>query len=161
MRVGALGAMRRSLVYWQPFQPLTPLDVQAPTLRTTTAGTSQHEVSGPHASHPRLSSPFCITAHATVPVPHPNTLAGCSLHPSLPIPHHPQVRCMCASSGAMGGLDISVYSSGILCGDLLARTELCVDVTRKRIGFRRGARAPPPAPAVAAAAAGGVQKRRR
>ncbi|KAG2450815.1 hypothetical protein HYH02_004650 [Chlamydomonas schloesseri] len=63
-----------------------------------------------------------------------------------------KVRCMCA---AVGGLDISIYSHGILCGDLLARLEWAVDYTHKRIGFRRGAlgAAGPLAAAAAAAAA--------
>ncbi|GLC35855.1 hypothetical protein PLESTM_000375800 [Pleodorina starrii] len=52
-----------------------------------------------------------------------------------------QVRCMCA---AVGGLDISIYSHGILCGDLLSRLEWAIDYTHKRIGFRRGAAAPAP-----------------
>ncbi|GLI68595.1 hypothetical protein VaNZ11_013065 [Volvox africanus] len=52
-----------------------------------------------------------------------------------------QIRCMCA---AIGGLDISIYSHGILCGDLLARLEWAIDYTHKRIGFRRGAFAPAP-----------------
>lgn len=43
---------------------------------------------------------------------------------------------MCA---AVGGLDISIYSHGILCGDLLSRLEWAVDYTHKRIGFRRAA----------------------
>ncbi len=46
---------------------------------------------------------------------------------------------MCA---AVGGLDISIYSHGILCGDLLARLEWAIDYTHKRIGFRRPSSAP-------------------
>ncbi|GIL64859.1 hypothetical protein Vafri_18699 [Volvox africanus] len=53
-----------------------------------------------------------------------------------------QIRCMCA---AVGGLDISIYSHGILCGDLLARLDWAIDYTHKRIGFRHGAFAPAPA----------------
>ncbi|KXZ51118.1 hypothetical protein GPECTOR_14g99 [Gonium pectorale] len=52
----------------------------------------------------------------------------------------PQVTCMCA---AVGGLDISVYSHGILCGDLLARLPWAIDYTHKRMGFRPGASAAP------------------
>ncbi|KAG2493518.1 hypothetical protein HYH03_008332 [Edaphochlamys debaryana] len=47
-----------------------------------------------------------------------------------------QVRCMVAHGGAMG-LDLSLYSGGILCGDLLARVEWALDYTHKRVGFRR------------------------
>lgn len=52
-----------------------------------------------------------------------------------------QVKCMCAG---LGGLDISLYSAGIICGDLLTRCDMVIDYARKRIGFR------PPATATAA-----------
>ena len=45
-----------------------------------------------------------------------------------------QVRCMLA--GPMGGLDISMYSGGIICGDLVARKAMVLDISRKRVGFR-------------------------
>lgn len=35
-----------------------------------------------------------------------------------------------------GGLDISMYSSGIICGDLVARIPMIIDYSRKRIGFK-------------------------
>ena len=35
-----------------------------------------------------------------------------------------------------GGLDISLYSAGIICGDMLARMPAVIDYARKRIGFR-------------------------
>jgi hypothetical protein len=37
---------------------------------------------------------------------------------------------------AVGGLDISLYSSGIICGDFLARLPVVIDYPRKRIGLR-------------------------
>ncbi len=42
----------------------------------------------------------------------------------------------------VGGLDISLYSAGILCGDLLTRLPTCYDYARKRMGFRLPASAP-------------------
>lgn len=42
------------------------------------------------------------------------------------------VQVMCAG---MSGLDISVYSSGIMCGDLVARLALAIDYSNKRVGF--------------------------
>ena len=45
-----------------------------------------------------------------------------------------QVRCVCAG---VGGLDISIYSGGIICGDLVSRLSLVLDYARKRIGVSR------------------------
>ncbi|KAL6750622.1 hypothetical protein V8C86DRAFT_2802072 [Haematococcus lacustris] len=44
-----------------------------------------------------------------------------------------QVKCMHAG---VGGLDISLYSSGIICQDLIARLAIVIDYPRKRIGLR-------------------------
>ena len=41
---------------------------------------------------------------------------------------------MCAG---VGGLDISIYSGGIICGDLVSRMALVLDYPRKRIGVNR------------------------
>mmetsp|Transcript_36269 Transcript_36269/g.80722 ORF Transcript_36269/g.80722 Transcript_36269/m.80722 type:complete len:304 (+) Transcript_36269:2-913(+) len=45
-----------------------------------------------------------------------------------------KVKCMYAG---VGGLDISLYSSGIICGDLVARLAMVIDYSRRRIGFLR------------------------
>ena len=49
-----------------------------------------------------------------------------------------QVKAMVGVGGEASGmgLDISLYSAGIVCGDLLARVEWACDYARKRIGFR-------------------------
>ncbi|GAX78814.1 hypothetical protein CEUSTIGMA_g6251.t1 [Chlamydomonas eustigma] len=41
-----------------------------------------------------------------------------------------QVKCMYAKG--VGGLDISLYSGGIICGDLVARAAIAIDYSRKR-----------------------------
>ena len=43
------------------------------------------------------------------------------------------VKCLLAAEGATGGVALSYYSSGILCGDLLSRCRLVVDLARKRM----------------------------
>lgn len=37
----------------------------------------------------------------------------------------------------VGGLDISIYSAGIVCGDLLGRLPCVIDYPRKRIALPR------------------------
>jgi hypothetical protein len=46
-----------------------------------------------------------------------------------------QVKCLVAG---VGGLNLSQYSAGIICGDLMARSPMAVDLARKRIGLPRG-----------------------
>jgi hypothetical protein len=43
------------------------------------------------------------------------------------------VKCLFCSSHSL--LDVSLYSMGIICADLLTRTATVVDYSRKRIGF--------------------------
>lgn len=38
-------------------------------------------------------------------------------------------------SGIGNGLDISVYSMGLMCGDLMGRVPMVLDYSAKRIGF--------------------------
>mmetsp|Transcript_4215 Transcript_4215/g.11372 ORF Transcript_4215/g.11372 Transcript_4215/m.11372 type:complete len:593 (+) Transcript_4215:139-1917(+) len=50
------------------------------------------------------------------------------------------VRChkvKCLYAKGISGLDISIYSAGILGGDLLARFEVIIDYARKRLGIRK------------------------
>lgn len=47
-----------------------------------------------------------------------------------------------------GGLDISCYSAGIICGDLMQRNALVIDYVNRRLGLRRR---PAAVPALAAA----------
>lgn len=41
-------------------------------------------------------------------------------------------------SGLGNGLDISVYSMGLMCGDLMGRVPMVLDYSAKRIGFLKG-----------------------
>lgn len=43
------------------------------------------------------------------------------------------VKCMVAGEGAGGGVELSHYTAGILCGDLLSQCHVVVDLPRKRI----------------------------
>jgi len=36
-----------------------------------------------------------------------------------------------------GGMDVSLYSAGIVCGDLLSRTDIVLDYVNQQIGLRR------------------------
>ena len=46
---------------------------------------------------------------------------------------------MCGSSTAgSGGLDMSLYSAGVVCGDLMARLPVAFDYARKRMGILVG-----------------------
>lgn len=55
---------------------------------------------------------------------HPSSAAACCVA---------QVRCLYAG---ISGLDISLYSAGIICGDLMARLEVTIDYARQRMGTR-------------------------
>ena len=43
-------------------------------------------------------------------------------------------RSQCLFAGP-GGLDLSVYTSGIICGDLMARCTVILDYARQRVAF--------------------------
>ena len=43
----------------------------------------------------------------------------------------------CLYAKGISGLDISIYSAGIIGGDLLARFEVVIDYARKRLGLRK------------------------
>ena len=58
---------------------------------------------------------------------------------------------MCAG---VGGLDISLYSAGIICGDLLARVDWVAEYSGKRIGFRQKLQGAGPVGPMAAARGG-------
>jgi hypothetical protein len=46
------------------------------------------------------------------------------------------VRALLAQSGgAGGGIDLSVYTAGIVCGDLLSRCRVVLDYARSRIAI--------------------------
>ena len=40
-------------------------------------------------------------------------------------------------AGEASGLDMSMYSAGIIAADLLSRLDLLLDYPRQRMGFRR------------------------
>jgi hypothetical protein len=43
-----------------------------------------------------------------------------------------RIRCL---FGGSGGLDLSLYTVGIICSDLMARMHVVVDYARRRIAF--------------------------
>ena len=65
------------------------------------------------------------------------------------------IECLLAQADG-SGLDLSLYTAGIVCGDLLFRSELILDYPRKRIAFLPvpGAAAPPESAGAEALAVG-------
>ncbi|MEW5316892.1 MAG: hypothetical protein WDW38_008233 [Sanguina aurantia] len=55
--------------------------------------------------------------------------------PSLEMAGHRFHKVRCMYSGLGNGLDISVYSMGLMCGDLMGRLPMVLDYSAKRIGF--------------------------